>query len=58
MSGLASIAIPVSVEDTRKDYGERRIICYGTLAGSSPARGRYRTMEGHRPGRQTRMAER
>ena len=33
MTGPAPIAIPVSVEDTRKDYGERRIICYGTLAG-------------------------
>jgi uncharacterized protein len=25
--------ITVEVEDTRKDYGERRIICYGTLEG-------------------------
>ena len=25
--------ITVEVEDTRKDYGERRIICYGLLAG-------------------------
>ena len=23
----------LEVEDTRKDYGERRIICYGLLAG-------------------------
>ena len=23
----------VDVEDTRKDYGERRFICYGVLAG-------------------------
>jgi uncharacterized DUF497 family protein len=23
----------VEIEDTRKDYGERRIICYGMLAG-------------------------
>ncbi len=23
----------VEVEDTRKDYGEKRIICYGLLAG-------------------------
>lgn len=23
----------VEVEDTRRDYGERRIICYGLLAG-------------------------
>jgi uncharacterized protein len=23
----------VEVEDTRKDYGEKRIICYGQLAG-------------------------
>ncbi len=23
----------VEIEDTRKDYGERRIICYGVLAG-------------------------
>ncbi len=25
--------ITVEVEDTRKDYGERRIICYGSLNG-------------------------
>lgn len=25
--------ITVEFEDTRKDYGERRIICYGTLQG-------------------------
>lgn len=25
--------ITVEIEDTRKDYGERRIICYGLLAG-------------------------
>jgi len=25
--------ITVEVEDTRKNYGERRIICYGLLAG-------------------------
>ena len=25
--------LTVEVEDTRKDYGERRIICYGLLAG-------------------------
>lgn len=24
--------LTVEVEDTRKDYGERRIICYGLLA--------------------------
>lgn len=23
----------IEVEDTRKDYGERRIICYGLLEG-------------------------
>lgn len=23
----------IEVEDTRKDYGERRVICYGWLAG-------------------------
>ena len=23
----------VEVEDTRRDYGERRVICYGLLAG-------------------------
>lgn len=23
----------VEIEDTRKDYGERRIICYGLLSG-------------------------
>ena len=25
--------VTLEVEDTRKDYGERRIICYGLLAG-------------------------
>jgi uncharacterized DUF497 family protein len=25
--------LTVEVEDTRKDYGERRILCYGLLAG-------------------------
>ena len=25
--------VTVEVEDTRKDYGETRIICYGLLAG-------------------------
>jgi uncharacterized protein len=25
--------VTVEVEDRRKDYGERRIICYGLLAG-------------------------
>jgi len=25
--------LTVEVEDTRKDYGEKRVICYGLLAG-------------------------
>lgn len=25
--------VTLEVDDTRKDYGERRIICYGLLAG-------------------------
>lgn len=25
--------VTVEVEDTREDYGERRIVCYGSLAG-------------------------
>jgi hypothetical protein len=25
--------VTLDVEDTRRDYGERRIICYGLLAG-------------------------
>ena len=25
--------LTVEVEDTRKDYGEKRLICYGQLAG-------------------------
>ncbi|MGH8563394.1 MAG: BrnT family toxin [Gammaproteobacteria bacterium] len=38
----------LEVEDTRKDYGERRIICYGTLGGRMvvvgyPPRGRSAT---------------
>jgi uncharacterized DUF497 family protein len=30
---LVFAGITVEVEDLRKDYGERRIICYGLLAG-------------------------
>lgn len=26
-------SLTVEVEDTRKDYGEKRIVCYGLLAG-------------------------
>jgi uncharacterized protein len=25
--------VTVEVDDTRKDYGERRVLCYGLLAG-------------------------
>ena len=32
-STLVFSGVTVEVEDTRKNYGERRIICYGTLAG-------------------------
>lgn len=32
-AALVFEGITVEVEDTRKDYGEVRIICYGTLAG-------------------------
>ncbi|MBI5275707.1 MAG: BrnT family toxin [Burkholderiales bacterium] len=31
--------VTVEVEDTRKDYGESRIICYGLLAGRSVVAG-------------------
>jgi uncharacterized DUF497 family protein len=30
---LAFKGVTVEVEDLRKDYGERRIICYGSLEG-------------------------
>ena len=30
---LVFAGVTVEVEDTRKDYGERRIICYGMLMG-------------------------
>jgi uncharacterized DUF497 family protein len=30
---LVFAGVTVEVEDTRKNYGERRIICYGTLEG-------------------------
>ncbi len=32
-ASLVFAGTTVEVEDTRKDYGERRIICYGLLAG-------------------------
>ncbi|WP_341903673.1 BrnT family toxin [Polaromonas sp. YR568] len=32
-AALVFECVTVEVEDTRKDYGEVRIICYGTLAG-------------------------
>ena len=30
---LVFAGVTIKVEDTRKDYGERRIICYGMLMG-------------------------
>ena len=30
---LIFAGVTVEVEDTRKNYGERRVICYGLLAG-------------------------
>jgi uncharacterized DUF497 family protein len=30
---LVFAGVTVEVEDSRRNYGERRIICYGTLAG-------------------------
>jgi uncharacterized DUF497 family protein len=30
---LIFAGVTVEIEDTRKNYGERRIICYGLLAG-------------------------
>jgi uncharacterized DUF497 family protein len=32
-AALIFAGITVEIEDTRKNYGERRIICYGLLAG-------------------------
>jgi uncharacterized protein len=32
-AALVFAGVTVEVEDTRHDYGERRIICYGTLEG-------------------------
>ena len=32
-AALVFEGLTVEVEDTRKDYGEQRIICYGQLAG-------------------------
>jgi uncharacterized DUF497 family protein len=31
-AGIVFKGVTVEVEDTRKDYGEKRIICYGYLA--------------------------
>ena len=30
---LVFAGVTLEVEDTRKDYGEKRIVCYGLLAG-------------------------
>ena len=30
---LIFAGVTVEIEDTRKNYGERRVICYGLLAG-------------------------
>lgn len=32
-AGVVFAGVTLEVEDTRKDYGELRIICYGLLAG-------------------------
>ena len=32
-TALIFAGVTVEVEDTRKNYGEKRIICYGLLAG-------------------------
>jgi uncharacterized protein len=32
-AGIVFAGVTLEVEDTRKDYGEARIICYGLLAG-------------------------
>jgi uncharacterized DUF497 family protein len=32
-AALVFAGVTVEVEDTRRDYGEPRIICYGTLQG-------------------------
>jgi uncharacterized DUF497 family protein len=32
-AALIFAGVTVEIEDTRKNYGERRVICYGVLAG-------------------------
>jgi uncharacterized DUF497 family protein len=32
-AALIFAGVTVEIEDTRKDYGEKRVICYGLLAG-------------------------
>lgn len=32
-AALIFSGVTVEIEDTRKDYGEKRVICYGLLAG-------------------------
>ena len=32
-AALVFTGVTVEVEDSRKNYGERRIVCYGTLEG-------------------------
>jgi uncharacterized protein len=32
-ASLIFAGVTVEIEDTRKNYGEKRVICYGLLAG-------------------------
>jgi len=32
-AGLIFAGVTVEIEDTRRNYGEKRVICYGLLAG-------------------------
>ena len=32
-AGLIFAGVTVEIEDTRKNYGEKRVICYGLLVG-------------------------
>ena len=40
-AALIFAGVTVEIEDTRKNYGERRVICYGLLAGSGCRCGLY-----------------
>jgi uncharacterized DUF497 family protein len=45
-AALVFSGVTLEVEDTRKNYGEPRIICYGLLGGADGCRGLHAAWRG------------